>query len=64
MNDVENDVRSKSNAQIRDKIEKVKADYTPDISLDLLAQKYEIKEINVVNKEGIIKKCIKRKRVE
>ena len=56
MNDVENDVRIKSNAQLRDIAEKVKADYTPDISLEFLAQKYGIKEINVVNKEGIIKK--------
>ena len=56
MNDVENDVRSKSNAQLRDIAEKVKADYYPDISLDLLAKTYGIKEINVVNNEGIIKK--------
>ena len=64
MNDVENDVRSKSNAQLRDIAEKVKADYHPDISLDLLAQKYGVKEINVVNEKGIIKKSTEKDVVE
>ena len=55
MNDVENDVRSKSNAQLRDVAEKVRAKYHPGISLDLLAEECMVKEINIVNPEGIIK---------
>ena len=66
MNDVENDVRIKSNAQLRDIAEKVKSDYVldPNVSLDLLAKNYEIIEINVVNKEGIIKKSTEPDSVE
>ena len=66
INDVENDVRIKSNAQLRDIAEKVKSDYVldPNVSLDLLAKNYEIKEINVVNKEGIIKKSTELDSVE
>ena len=58
MNDVENDVRGKSNAQLLAIANEVKSDYVlnPDISLDLLTQKYQIKEINVVNENGIIEK--------
>ena len=58
INDVENDVRGKSNAQLLSIANEVKQDYVanPDISLDSLTQKYEIKEINVVNEKGIIKK--------
>ncbi len=58
INDVENDVRGKSNAQLLAIAKEVKTDYVlnPDISLDLLTQKYQIKEINVVNENGIIKK--------
>ena len=58
INDVENDVRGKSNAQLLSITNEVKNDYVlnPDISLDLLTQKYQIKEINVVNEKGIIKK--------
>ena len=58
INDVENDVRGKSNAQLLAIANEVKSDYVlnPDISLDLLTQKYQIKEINVVNENGIIKK--------
>ena len=58
INDVENDVRGKSNAQLLAIANEVKSDYllNPDISLDLLTQKYQIKEINVVNEKGIIKK--------
>lgn len=58
INDVENDVRGKSNAQLLAIANEVKSDYVlnPDISLDLLTQNYQIKEINVVNENGIIKK--------
>ena len=58
INDVENDVRGKSNAQLLAIANEVKSDYllNPDISLDLLTQKYQIKEINVVNENGIIEK--------
>ena len=58
INDVENDVRGKSNAQLLAIANEVKSDYVlnPDISLDLLTQKYQIKEINVVNENGIIEK--------
>ena len=58
INDVENDVRGKSNTQLLAIANEVKSDYVlnPDISLDLLTQKYQIKEINVVNENGIIKK--------
>ena len=58
INDVENDVRGKSNAQLLAIANEVKSDYVlnPDISLDLLTQKYQIREINVVNENGIIEK--------
>ena len=56
INDVESDIVEKSNAQLLEIAEKVKEDYTanPDADLQMLAQKYDIKEINVVNAEGII----------
>ena len=57
INDVENDVRGKSNAQLLAIVEDVKKDYeqNPSISLDLLVERYQIKEINVVDKDGIIR---------
>lgn len=57
INDVENDVRGKSNAQLLAIVEKVKNDYeqNPTVSLDVLTQKYQIKEINVVDEDGIIR---------
>ena len=56
INDVENDVRGKSNAQLLDIVEKVKIEYEqdPTVSLALLAGKYNVKEINVVNSTGLI----------
>lgn len=56
INDVESDVRGKSNAQLLDIVFKVKIEYenNTEIDLDLLAKKYNIKEINVVNSEGLI----------
>ena len=65
INDVENDVRGKSNAQLLDILEEVKNDYvgyvnnngTTDINVFLieLAHNSNVKEINVVNEQGIIK---------
>ena len=56
INDVENDVRGKSNAQLLDIAEKVKEEYEQDTtaSLAVLAEKYSIQEINVVNSAGLI----------
>ena len=56
INDIENDIREKSNAQILSIAEKVKAEYEIDetVSLDLLTEKYGIKEINIVADSGII----------
>ena len=56
INDVEKDIRGKSNAHLLKIAEDVKAEYVsePNISLQTLAQKYGIKEINVVNEDGII----------
>ena len=57
INDVENDVRGKSNAQLLAIVEDVKKDYeqNPSISLEILVERYQIKEINVVDKDGIIR---------
>ena len=56
INDVESDVRGKSNAQLLGIAEKVKEEYVnnKNISLHDLTEKYGIKEINVVNSKGII----------
>ena len=56
INDVEADIKGKSDAQLLGIAEKVKSDYEKNakISLQELANKYEIKEINVVNSNGII----------
>ena len=56
INDVEADVKGKSDAQLLDIAKKVKAEYEANnrMSLENLAKKYGIKEINVVNLEGII----------
>ena len=58
INDVENDVRGKSNAQLLAIAEEVKKDYekNPSVSLIELTQRYQIKEINVVDEDGIIRK--------
>ena len=56
INDVEADIKGKSDAQLLSIAEKVKKEYekTSRISLQGLAEKYEIKEINVVNSDGLI----------
>jgi serine phosphatase RsbU (regulator of sigma subunit)/anti-sigma regulatory factor (Ser/Thr protein kinase) len=57
INDVENDVRGKSNKQLLTIAQDVKDDYeaNPDGSLIELAENYKIKEINVVDENGIIR---------
>lgn len=56
INDVENDVRGKSNAQLLLIVDKVKTEYEKDstISLDLLAEEYRVEEINIVDSNGLI----------
>ena len=56
MNDVEADITEKSNAQLLNIAELVKQEYEKDpaVSLQLLTEKYGIKEINVVNTAGWI----------
>ena len=54
--DVEADIKGKSDAQLIGIAKAVKDEYEKDfsVSLDALAEKHGIKEINVVNPEGII----------
>ena len=56
MNDVEADIKGKSDAQLLGIAEKVKNEHEKNskVSLQELAEKYEIKEINVVNSDGLI----------
>ena len=56
INDVESDIKEKSDAQLLSIAEAVKAEYesNPDVSLSELVNKYAIKEINVVSSGGII----------
>ena len=56
INDVEADVKGKSDAQLLGIAQKVKGEYetNPNLSLQTLAEKYGIKEINVVNSDGLI----------
>ena len=56
INDVESAVREKSNRQLLEIAEQVKQEYEkdPTVSLSGLAEKYDIKEINVVDSNGII----------
>ncbi len=55
MDDVETDIKEKSDAQLLDIAEKVKIEYESGFSdLDLLVQKYGVEEINVVDDSGII----------
>ena len=56
MNDVETDVKEKSDIHLLDIARKVKAEYekTPNVSLQTLTEKYGIKEINVVETDGLI----------
>ena len=57
INDVESDIREKSNAKLLDIAFSVKEEYEKDslISLEELTKKYNIKEINVVDADGIIR---------
>ena len=56
INDVESAVREKSNRQLLQIAQQVKQEYeaNPTVSLCGLAEKYAIKEINVVSSDGII----------
>ena len=56
INDVEAAVREKSNHQLLEIVEQVKQEYEndPTVSLSGLTEKYGIKEINVVDSDGII----------
>ena len=56
INDVEADVKGKSDAQLLDIAQQVKEEYIqdPEVSLQELVQKHEIIEINVVNADGLI----------
>ena len=56
INDVETAVREKSNRQLLEIAEQVKREYEddPTVSLAGLTEKYGIKEINVVDNQGII----------
>ena len=56
INDIETAVREKSNIHLLDIAEKVKQEYEsdPTLSLQELADKHGIKEINVVSSKGII----------
>ena len=56
INDVEADVKGKSDAQLLSIAQQVKEEYeqNPGISLQTLVEKYEIVEVNVVNEAGLI----------
>ena len=56
INDVEKDIRGKSEAQLRGIAGSVKEDYTLGrySALDALAKEYGLEEINVVDKNGVI----------
>ncbi len=56
INDVEADIKGKSDSQLLGIAKQVKEEYEKDgaVSLDSLLQKYGIVEINVVNDDGII----------
>ena len=56
INDVEADVKGKSDAQLLGIAQQVKQEYerNPEVSLSALVQKHKIIEINVVNAEGLI----------
>ena len=56
INDVEADIKGKSDQQLLEIAGKVKEEYEKDpaVSLHSLAEKYEIIEINVVNEDGLI----------
>ena len=56
MNDVENTVREKSDLHLLGIVEQVRDEYEndPTVSLSELTEKYDIKEINIVDSGGII----------
>ena len=56
INDVEADIKEKSDAHLLGIAKKVKADYesNPDTPLSDLIEKYGIKEINIVSSDGVI----------
>ena len=56
MNDVENTVREKSDIHLLGIVEQVRGEYEndPTVSLSELTEKYDIKEINIVDSGGII----------
>ncbi len=56
INDVETDIKEKSDAQLLEIAKDVKAEYEFDtkVSLQTLADKYSVKEINVVEPNGLI----------
>ena len=56
IDDVEADIKGKSDAQVLGVTEKIKLEYerNPNVSLRMLADEYEVMEINVVNDAGII----------
>ena len=56
INDVEADIKGKSDTQLLDIARQVKSEYETNtaISLQVLAEKYGIKEINVVDTNGLI----------
>ena len=56
INDIETDVRAKSNRQLLDNAERVKSEYEkdPELSLNDLAVKHGVKEINIVDSSGMI----------
>ena len=60
INDVENDVRGKSNAQLLEILKNVKTDYEKNPTMTSaqlveLANEHKVKEINVVDQNGIIR---------
>ena len=66
INDVENGVREKSNAQLLSIVESVKSEYEQDetVSLTILAETYNVKEINVVDEEGIIRNSTEAENID
>ncbi len=56
INDVEADIKGKSDTQLLDIAKSVKKEYENNtaVSLQTLAETYEVKEINVVNEDGLI----------
>ena len=66
INDVEADIKGKSDEHLLDIAEDVKVEYegNPDVQLMDIANKYGIVEINVVSSEGIIQKSTEADSIE